>query len=388
MTDAPARRRARGDGSIVQVRRKGTDGAKADLWKGRVTTAPGVRRTVYGSTKTECLAAMRSAAAKAERGEPQGDARTTVETFLKDWLSGPTQRKVRPSTYAAYQHYVESYLIPNLGRHRLANLRPDHIDAMLAKARGHEGKPLSPRTLQQIRAILRSALSWAERNDRVSRNVAKLSEAPSIERAEIVTLKPHQARELVASAAADPWGALYVVALDSGLRQGELLGLRWSDVDLEERILRVVQTREAVNGAASFGAPKSASSRRSVTFSATSERLLTAHRKDQQLQRLKAGRKWQDTGLVFTRSTGAALDGPTVTHRFQRFLAEHGLPRMRFHDLRHASASLLLSSGLPARAVADRLGHSTTRITQDTYAHLAPLQSEAAEQIERAIGGA
>lgn len=380
------RRRGRGEGSIVQVRHKGVDGAKADKWQGRVTIAPGVRRSVYGETKAECLAAMRRAVTKAERGEPQGDSRTTVETFLKEWLSGPAERKLRPSTYRAYRHYVEAYLIPHLGRHRLAALRPEHIDGMLAKARSPKGELLSPRTLQQIRGILRSALSWGERNGKVARNVAKLSEPPRVERHIVEPITTTQAKALVAAATADPWGALYVLALDTGLRQGELLGLRWADVT--GRSLRVVQSREAVSGPATFGPPKSATSRRSVGFSATSERLLATHRTRQAEARLKAGRKWQDTGLVFTRADGAALDGPTVTHRFQDFLKANDLPRMRFHDLRHASASLLLATGLPARSVADRLGHSTTRLTQDTYAHLAPLQGEAAERMERIIGGA
>lgn len=381
-------RRRRGEGSIVQVSHKGVDGATADRWMGRVTIGPGKRRVVYGATQAECLRAMRTAQTKAEQGEPQGDARLTVETFLREWLEGPAQRTVRPSTFAAYRQYTETYLIAGLGRHRLVNLRPEHIDTMLAKLGAREPSPLSPRTLQQIRAILRSALSWGERNGRVPRNVAKLSEPPRAVRHQVPFLTAAGARDLVTAAMSDPWGALYVLALDTGLRQGELLGLRWTDVDLGAATLRVSQTRQAIRGKATFGEPKSQTSRRTVTFSATSQRLLTAHRARQNEQRLSRGRRWNDTGLVFTRETGAALDGPTVTHRFQRFLEAAGLPRMRFHDLRHASASLLLIEGQPARAVADRLGHSTTRLTQDTYAHLSPLQGEAARIMERIIGQA
>lgn len=383
-----SKRRSRGEGSITQVKKKGVDGARADKWMGRVTIAPGQRKTVYAATKSECQAAMRKALASAEKGEPIPDGRLTVGNFLKEWLEGPARRSVRPATFAAYRHYVEAYLIPALGSHRLVNLRPEHIDAMMGKARGRDGGPLAPRTLQQTRAILRSALTWGERNGRVARNAAKLSEPPRVERHHVEPVTATGAQAIVAAATGDEWGVIYALALDTGLRQGELLGLRWDDVDLEGRTLRVLQTRTAVTGPATFGPPKSATSRRTVAFSATSARLLAAHRKEQAAQRLRAGRKWHDLGIVFARADGQPLDGPTVTHRFQRFLAANGLPRMRFHDLRHASASLLLGAGLPARAVADRLGHSTTRLTQDTYGHLAPLQGAAAEIMDRVLGEA
>ena len=218
--NAMAERRGRGEGSVTQLRKKGVDGAKTDRWLGRVTIAPGVRRTVYGATKGECLTAMRKAASKADSGLPQGDNRTTVATFLREWLNGPAQRSVRPSTFTSYRRYVELHLIPHIGRHRLVRLRPEHIDAMLDDLAKREN-PLSPRSRLHARAVLRTALAWGERNGRVARNVAKLSTPPRAERHEFRGLTPEEARSIVGAATDDPWGALYVLALDTGLRQGE-----------------------------------------------------------------------------------------------------------------------------------------------------------------------
>ncbi|GAB4327399.1 MAG: site-specific integrase [Dehalococcoidia bacterium] len=368
-------RRDRGTGSLTRL--------PNGRWMGRVTVAPGQRKTVYAPTKTECQAAMRRLLSAAEKGEPIPDGRTTVETFLREWLDGPARRGTRPATHRGYVKYVEKHLIPALGHHRLINLRPEHVEKML-DAMATRG--LSPRTRAHARAVLRTALAWGERDGRVARNAARLSTPPHIERPEMRVLSASEARQLVEAAQHDQWGALYVLALDTGLRQGELLGLRWDDVDLDTRTLRVVQTRQAIPGPATFGEPKSRTSRRAITFSATTAALLKRHRTRQAEQRL-ASKTWQDTGLVFTRTDGRPLNGPSVSRRWRRFLESHALPGVRFHDLRHSSASLLLAGGLPARAVADRLGHSSTRLTTDTYAHLASLRDAAADHIDRVLGG-
>jgi integrase len=371
-------RRGRGEGSISEL--------EPGRWMGRVTVAPGRRRVVYGTSKMEVVRKMAGERVRSDTGGANPDARVTVATFLREWLDGPARARLRPSSFASYENYVHRHLIPGLGQHRLARLRPEHIDVFLA-AKAVEG--LSPRTCQYMRAILRSALAWAEKRGRVSQNAAKLSDAPRVERRELVPLTPEQAQLLVRAAESDLLGALYVVALDTGLRQGEVLGLRWQDVDLDTRTLRVVQVREHVKGPARFGPPKSASSRRGVTFTATTEAFLREHRAYQLRGRLAAGAKWKDSvGLVFTSGTGAPLDASTVTHRFKAFLKSHGLPDQRFHDLRHASASFLLSQGLPVKVVSERLGHSQISLTLNTYAHLAAeLQGQAASAMDRILTG-
>ena len=253
MADKPERRRrGRGEGSITQIRKKGENGAKSSLWLGKVTISPGVRKSVYGPTREHCMRSMRQALTKAEHGEPQGDHRVTVENFLREWLTGPARRSVRPATYRGYERYVERHLIPNLGKRRVSQLQPEHIDQML-DAMGAGENPLSAQTQLHARSVLRTALAWGQKNGRINRNVAQLSTAPHVARKELRTLTVDEARQLVEVAGQDEWGALYVLALDTGLRQGELLGLRWQDVDLDKSTLRVVQTRQGVSGPATFG---------------------------------------------------------------------------------------------------------------------------------------
>lgn len=357
---------------------------------GRVTTGLGQRRSVYGHTRAEALGKMREEIRRAELGLPSPDARTTVATFLREWLDGPAKVKLKPSTHRSYESYVEKHLIPALGHHRLTKLRPEHIDVFLARKQSTPRKEggLSGRSCFYMRSILRSALSWALKRGRVARNVAALSDAPRFTRKEIRPLTPQQARELVAICHGEPLGALFVLALDTGLRQGEALGLRWQDVDLDNRELHVVQTLQRIEREARFDEPKSNTSRRTVAFTSLTRDMLKTHRVREKSARLKAGPQWQESGLVFTSEIGRPLVGSTVTHQFQRLLAENGLPRQRFHDLRHASASFLLAQGVPIKAISERLGHSQITLTLSTYAHLADeIQRDAATRMDTLLRG-
>jgi len=290
----PKPRRGRGEGALVELPERG-------LWMGRVTIAPGKRRSVYGRTRAECLAKMRQSLTNAATGQPEPDRRVTVERFLREWLEGSARTRLRGSTLHGYTHYVEQHLIPALGRIRLVDLDPEDVDDLLAT---RLAAGLSPQTCGHLRAILRSALTWGQKRGRVVRNAAALADAPRIERKELTPLTVEQARQLVEAARADEWGVLYTLALDTGMRQGELIGLQWEHVNMQRRTLQVVQVRERVNGPARFGPPKSASSKRTVTFTATTEAMLREHRTRQNGARLKAGNRWEDLGLVFTTSLG------------------------------------------------------------------------------------
>lgn len=370
-------RRGRGEGSLTQL--------ENGRWMARVTVAPGRRRTIYGDSKADTLRRMRDAVSRSERGEPQSDARITVTTFLTEWLEGTAKLSVRSSTYASYAHYVRFHIIPGLGRHRLTRLTPEQVDAFLAEK---SASGLSPRTCQYMRAILRSALAWAVKRGRLSRNVAALSNSPKVERPAIVPLALEDARRMVAAASNHRLGALFVLALDSGARQGELLGLKWADVDLYTSQLRIVRTKYRVNGTNVFGEPKSSSSRRTIQFTATTSRMLKRHRSRQLRERLTAGPRWTEHDLVFATDRGVPLHASTVTHQFQKFLAQNDLPRQRFHDLRHCSATFLLSQGVPIKVIQERLGHSQVSLTLSTYAHLSlELQREAVERMEGVLRG-
>lgn len=373
MTSEYKPRRGRGEGSVTELRARG-------LWMGRVTVRPGQRVTVYGVNKSDALAKMRAVATGAEKGQPLPDRRISTGRFLTEWLEGSARTRLRGSTLHAYQHYTEKHLIPGLGRYRLVDLAPEDVDRFLA-AKLATG--LSPQTVAHMRAVLRAALSWGVKRGRLVRNVAALSDAPRVEPKRLTPLTAEEARRLVEAARVDPWGALYVLALDTGLRQGELIGLRWQDLDLGSRQLRVVQVRERVNGPARFGPPKSASSRRTVTFTATTEGLLREHKGRQNATRLKSGKEWQDLDLVFTRALGKPVDPTAVSRRFHAFLESNRLPARRFHDLRHDSASFLMAEGEPLKAIAERLGHSSTALVLKTYGHLSSeLQNQAAEKMD------
>ncbi|MDP9472177.1 MAG: site-specific integrase [Chloroflexota bacterium] len=190
---------------------------------------------------------------------------------------------------------------------------------------------------------------------------------------------PDQARAFLAAVRGDRLEALFTVALALGLRQGEALAMRWDDVDLDAGTIRIRHTVQKINGQWHFTEPKTARSRRSISMPAASIAALRAHQLRQPDERLAAGSRWQEWGLVFPSSVGTPLDGSNVTHWLQKILARAGLPRQRFHDLHHCCASLLLAQHVPMRVVMEIPGHSQIALTMDTYSHVMPvLRHEAA----------
>ncbi len=281
----------------------------------------------------------------------------TVGAFLEDWLTDVVRLSVRPRTYVSYRYIVRLHLSPSLGHRQLATLSPADVQAFL-NAKSAAG--LSPRTVAYLRGVLRQALGHAERMDLVFRNVARLARPPRIPRRPVSPLTVEQARTFLAAIRGDRLEALYLVALGCGLRQGEILGLRWSDVDLDVGTLTVRHALARIEGQLVLVEPKSATSRRVVPLPALVRDALLAHRLRQDQEHLPLRPQPGDVfaDLVFTTTLGTPLDGISVTRRFQRILAAAGLPHQRFHDLRHACASLLLAQGVPARVVMETLGHS------------------------------
>ena len=221
-----------------------------------------------------------------------------------------------------------------------------------------------------------------------TRNVATLVDLPRVQRQEVLALSPSDARAVVEAVKGDRLEALVVVTLATGLRQGEALGLGWQDVDLEAGGLRVRHALQRMNRSVQLVEPKTSRSRRQVALPASVVTILRDHRKRQLQERLWAGSRWQEGGFVFTSSIGTPMMGSDVTRRFQSLLAAAGLPRMRFHDLRHGAASLLLAQGVHPRVVMEMLGHSTIALTMNVYSHVIPeLQREAADKMEAVFGG-
>src|SRR5215210_7519584 len=233
---------------------------------------------------------------------------------------------------------------------------------------------LSPTTVRYVLVVLRAALGRALKSGRVVRNVASLVDAPARATSDIRPLSAEQMRAFLASVAGDRLEALYITAAALGLRQGELLALRWQDVDLEAGTLTVRHTLR--QGTQDLGEPKTDRSLRTLRLGREVAGALRAHRTRQLQERLAAGHRWRDGGYVFASTVGTPLDGTNVTHRFRAALAAAGLPRQRFHDLRHACATLLLENGEELGVVSRILGHSQIGTTANVYAHLTPAMLE------------
>jgi integrase len=319
---------------------------------------------------------------------PAASENVTLGAFLEAWLTEVVRLSVRPRTYASYRYVVRLHLAPGLGHRPLGVLSPADVQAFL-NVKAASG--LSPRTVAYLRGVLRGALGHAERMDLVSRNVARLARPPRIPRRPVSPLSVEQARIFLAAIRGDRLEALYLVALGVGLRQGEILGLRWPDVDLEAGTLTVRHALARIEGELVLVEPKSSTSRRVVPLPTFVREALIAHRVRQAQESLPLRPEPGDVfaELVFTTTLGTPLDGISVTRRFQRILIAAGLPRQRFHDLRHACASLLLAQGVPARVVMETLGHSEISLTLNTYSHVLPsLGREAALRMDALLGEA
>ncbi len=374
------RRRGRGEGSIYR---------RADgRWAGVVSLDEGGgrrRKTVYGATRKEVAAKLAELQGRVARGAPVVNERTMLAPFLDEWLAMVKSNREH-ATWAGYEQRVRLHIVPTLGKRPLAKLTPADVQRLLDAKRG---SGLSPRSVQYIHATLRAALGVAERWGLVVRNVAELVEPVTVRRRQVEPFSPEEVHRLLTACADDRLGALFTVALAVGLRPGEALGLSWTDVDLDgpspclhvRRALKV-----GADGRLVLGEPKTSRSRRTIPLPKACVVALRDHRRRQREERLAAGPRWQEHGLVFTTTVGTPVDVPAASHRFAVLQERAGVPRRRLYDARHTAASLLLAQGVSARVVMDVLGHSTYQLTMDTYSHVMPvLLRDAADAMDRAL---
>jgi integrase len=353
------------------------------MWRGAVVVN-GKRRYVSGRTRTATAQKVAKLRDDAVRGVAGPSPRVSVGDQLTAWLRA-VRTRVRPSTYRGYEQHVRTNIMPLVGSIPLARLSPSDVEGMQERLMS-TGR--AARTARAARIILSSALADAVRDGSVHRNVARLARTPRVERPELSVLTADEVDQLVTSTTDDDNGPLYVVAVASGLRQGELLGLTWDDVDLERGQLTV---RRALaldeRGTYSLQSPKTARSRRTVALTGFAVEALRRQQRRVKQARLAAGSTWQDRlGLVFPDQIGRPQSGTAVTKDFAKSLQQAGLPHIRFHDLRHTFATLAISRGASLRAVADALGHSTITVTADTYAHVTPeLRREVASALDGVV---
>ena len=374
-------RRGPNEGSVYQ--------RKDGRWEGAVhmgyENGKRVRKFAIGNTRAEVVAKLAPIIRARDERRPVPNQRTKLGPFLRRWLDEVAKPTIRASTYASYNDIIRLHLIPGLGRIALAKLSPDEVQAFL-NAKLASG--LSPRRVQYLHAVLRRALVTAERWGMASRNVAKLVDSPRVAHHEIRPLTAAQARQLLDASVDDRWLGLYVTALGTGLRQGELLALRWDDIDLDGRRLEVRHTLARVGGVLTLLEPKTERSRRIVVLPELVVNALRAHRTRQRMERLVAGSRWVDSGHVFATTVGSPQDAAAVTRAFKRALARAGLPESRFHDLRHAAATFLLGRGFTLEDVKNLLGHSSIVLTSNTYGHvLEQRQRQVARGMDAVLGG-
>jgi integrase len=376
------KRRGRNEGSIRR-RKDGRWQATVSMgWK----NGKRARKFLYGETREEVAGKLTRALNAQQQGLPIAGERQTLEQFLDVWLEAAVKGKVRPLTFESYRSYIVTHLKPGLGKKTLARLSPQDVQAFLnaksAEKDDQGNARFAARTVQYMHAVLRRALGQAERWGLVARNVAKLVEA-RVRRQEIEPLSVEQARLLLEAARGDRLEALVTVATSLGLRQAEALGLRWESIDLEAGRLTVRESLQRIDGKLSLVDVKTDKSRRTVTLPRFTVSALKAHRARQLQERLVAGTRWQDRGLVFSSTIGTPLDRWQVHRRYHELLLKAGVPRKRFHDLRHTSASLLFAQGVEPRVVMEILGHSRIATTLDIYTHLLPhAQQDAADKMD------
>jgi integrase len=347
--------------------------------------------TVHG-TKDDAERVLTQQLHELETGTFMEPSRLTVGQYLEQWLTDYALPKVSGRTYERYVSIVQKHLIPTLGQHQLTKLRPLHIQKAQSEwrtAKRKDGKPgtISEMTVLHHHRVLRAALQQALRWQLISRNPADAVETPRPRCKEMTAYNEADTARLLQAVEGTEWFAPVLVAVTTGLRRGELLGLRWRDVDVERGTLTVSQTVEQTTlSGIQFKEPKTRKSRRTMPLPQLTIEALRKHRVAQNQGRLQRGNTYQDNGLVFPAEDGRVWNPSTFSASFFRLVKEAGLPQLRFHDLRHTHATQLLRQDVHPKVVSERLGHSTVGITLDTYSHVLPgMQDEAVARIDASL---
>lgn len=341
--------------------------------------------TVHG-TKRDAQRRLAALVAEHDGRRIRKPEKLTVAEYLQRWLQDHARQAVRQSTYEFYEKLVRLFIVPSIGHIMLDRLTPldlQHFYTSLASRPGRNG-PIAPKTIKHVHGVLRTALRRAVKWQLIKSSPAEAVDPPRAARREMTVWTPDQVARFLEVAREHRLYAAFLLAVGAGLRRGEILGLRWQDVDLERGWLAVRQALIRTDTAGNIlEEPKTAGSRRLVALSpatvqALRERLAESRREKEAYQE-----DYHDTGLVFTTPDGKPIDPRNFTKVFERLAARAGLPRIRFHDLRHTHATVLLAEGVPAKVISERLGHSDIGTTMDTYAHVPPvLQEDAARRID------
>jgi integrase len=316
-----------------------------------------------------------------------GDAATmTMKEFFDSWLETCSKLRNTPRTVYGHKSIFDRYFRRTIGFRKLDKLKPLEIQRVYA---GMVAQGLSPQTIKQAHAVLRSSLNQAIRWRMIAQNPAQYVETPRVQRVERTVLTAPQAKTFIEKCDQMPYGLVFEFALLTGMRPEEFLATQWKDINFERQTVQVRRALVRHNRSWSFDEPKTPRSRRTIVLPAGLIHKLVIHKQKQTFAKLKAMNEWEDHDLVFCATFGTPLSIPNITYRYYRPILEAaGLPRIRLYDLRHTHATLLLTAEEHPKVVSERLGHSTIVLTMDTYSHVLPtMQRAATDRLEKLIFG-
>jgi integrase len=359
-------RRGHGEGSIFQR----SDGR----WAASISLEGGKRKTFYGKTRKEVQEQLKKALYDQQQGKLLTARRQTVQQFLTHWLEDVHKPAVRVRTYVRYEMQLRRHILPALGGMQLAKLTVQHVQRFYAQMLQ---KGLSPQSVRLLHAMLHKAFDYAVHVDLLPRNVCDHVSLPRIEKRETRALSLEQALRLLETARGHRMEALFVLALVTGMRRGEIVALKWSDVNLTDGVISVQRSLVELKGGIIESKPKSSSGYRSIILPPFALEALQKHRERQELMR-RGALQWQENDYVFCTSHGTPFAAANLRTAFKALLVKAELPDIRFHDLRHSVATLLLELGTHPKIVQELLGHENIGMTMDIYSHVMPtMQKEA-----------
>jgi len=332
-------------------------------------------------TRKAAEAGLRELTGSVDSGRYVERSTTSIGDYLDEWLE-VVRPRLRPTSWNSYRQAV-AHIKGQVGAVPLQSLAPLEVENLykeLLSTGGAGGRPLSPKTVRNTHIVLRKALADAERLGLVVRNAAAAAKPPVPSKREHTTWSADELARFLGSLEGERLAAAFVLLATTGMRRGEALGLRWSDVDLRAGRLSIVQTITTVRDEMVITPPKTARSRRSVSLDPDTVAALRDHRRRQNEERLRAGELWSGEGnFVFTDEIGKPVHPSALSRRFVSYVGRAGLPPIRLHDLRHTYATVALGAGVHPKIVSERLGHATTAVTMDLYSHVTPtIAAEAA----------
>ena len=370
-----AKKRGQGEGSVFK--------RKDGLWVAQITIETGRQKSKYFHSQREARDWLKLTQTQIDNGLKLSTANVDLATFLNKWFDAH-KLSVRPNTSALYWQMLDNHIIPSLGKMKLKDIRPDHIQNFYTlKMKAGTSKAV----IGIIHSVLHLAFEQAMKWGLIGRNPVDAVIKPKRKSKEIKTLDENQTRALLSTVVNTRYQALFWMAITTGLRKGELLGLKWSDLDWRKKQIQVQrQIQRIQKEGLVFCELKSKSGKRIVVLSDEMINKLQQHLDLQDMGKSFAGDQWQENDLIFPSNNGTPMDGHHILDKFKKLLKQAELPDMRFHDLRHTAATLMLKQGVHPKIVQERLGHSNITMTLNTYSHVLPsMQEEMANKLDELL---